>query len=79
MVVVGVKVPVPNVNPEVPYSTFHAVSVPPAVHDKSAEDVVMLETASAVGSGQAGASLTPNSSIAMSLDQEDPLIAVIEN
>ena len=37
-----------------PYSKFHAVSVPPAVHDKSAELLVILVAINPLGSGQNG-------------------------
>ena len=49
MVVTLTNVPVPKVNPAGPYSTFHAVSEPPAVQPKSAPVVVALLTAKAVG------------------------------
>ena len=49
-------VPVPGVNPAGPYSMFHIVSVPPAVHPKSAEAVVMLEVVSPDGGKHDGVS-----------------------
>ena len=48
------NVPDPKANPAGPYSTFHAVSVPPAVQPKSAPVVVTLVTANAVGVKQDG-------------------------
>ena len=58
----GREVPEPWVNPTGPYSKFQAVSVPPAVQERSAEEVVKLEAASEVGAGHAGVSLTKKSS-----------------
>ena len=49
-----VNVPDPKLNPAGPYSKFHAVSVPPAVHDKSAELLVILVAINPLGSGQNG-------------------------
>ena len=60
-------VPDPWANPAAPYSIFQAVSVPPAVQDKSAETSVTFETERAVGLAQDGVSLTSMSSTKMSL------------
>jgi hypothetical protein len=45
------------VKPVEPYSIFQAVSVPPAVHDKSALLVDILEIAKALGVKQEGAEI----------------------
>ena len=47
-------VPVPGVNPVGPKSTFHDVSVPPAVHEISTPVAVTLLATNPVGSGQDG-------------------------
>ena len=49
-----VNVPDPKLNPAGPYSKFHAVSVPPAVHDKSAVLAVTFPVINPVGSTHAG-------------------------
>ena len=57
--VTATNVPEPTVKPVVPYSTFHAVSVPLLVHPKSTVvDVVLLVT-NELGSAHAGQALTP--------------------
>ena len=60
-------VPVPNVNPVAPYSTFQEVSVPPAVQDTSAEEEVIFEAVNGDVWGQVADCLIWKLSIAISL------------
>ena len=55
LVVTFTIVPVPGEKPAKPYWTFHAVSVPFAVHPKSAELDVILVAVKVEGATQAGA------------------------
>ena len=65
--VTAVNVPVPKVNPAEPYSTFQAVSVPPAAQPKSRELFVTLEALKEPGFWHDGVSLNSTSSKRISL------------
>ena len=54
-------------NPEAPYSTFHAISVPLAVQPKSKELLVTLDEVKALGLIHEGVSLISISSNRISL------------
>ena len=62
-----IKLPLPKVNPETPHSIFHAVSVPPAVQEKSADVPDTLDVERLVGFKQLGASPINKSSTKISL------------
>ena len=48
-------VPLPGANPEAPYCMSQAVSVPPAVQERSAEFAVIFDTVKLEGGGQVAA------------------------
>ena len=55
--------PEPCTNPEIPYSTFQEFSVPPAVQDISALEIVMLFASVPVGKEQEGHATKPVKSL----------------